>query len=336
MSDSILTRRSVLAGMAAGAAALSLPRSARAGDDGVVNVVHPYPEDSPVGSFLDRWKKGVMADNNGRFKMKFREGEDTGAEATVVQNLRKGKFEAAVVSSYGLGTEISKLNVLSLPYLFGVGDQSVVEARLKDARSEIKSTLDGKGLKLVWMFYMGRQVLVSRDLELGPPSSYRGVKVGVRPGAHEVETWKAIGARPVEMAVNEMDNALRTNRIQAAAVSLFEAADLNWSMAKPRLALTNHAVNVGFLVFNKERFDKMAKKDQAALFDDRGRRQEALSEMVRKREAGLMGDLNREEMWMNVVKERDLNLLQAASAQVHTDWLANHAGAKGLHKTLKG
>lgn len=333
MSDPALTRRSVLAGLAASAALLSLP--ARAGDDGVFNVVSPYPDKSPQGNHLDKWKKSVMGANNDRFKVRFKQDEDAGDEQAVVNKLMKGKFEGGMVSSYGLGRSIAKLNVLSLPYLFGSGDPDVVERKLKAARGEIKTTLEGKGLHLCWMFYAGRDVLVSNDLDLGAPASFRGVRIGVLPGAHAAETWTAMGAKATETTLAEMPDKLRSGAIQAASVSLFEAARMPWPTPRRKLALTYHSTNVGFLTFNKELFDKMAKKDQEVLVADRGRRQTALFEKVKQVEQQLRENLNVEGFTPNVLTEREQGMLASATEKVHTTWLENHAGAKGLYKTIR-
>ena len=224
MSESKLNRRDVLAGFAASAAALSLPLPALAGDPEVLTFANPFPEQTPMGAALGRWKKAVMGRNDGKFKMKILQGDAVGGQGAVAKAVKNGKYAGAMVSTYGLRELVPRLQVLDLPYLFGQGDPAAVEKALKAAKPDIKVALENNGLKLIWLYGMGRRVVVSRGQKFAAPTPCGtrrwAAGQGQAPSSWRPDQGRADGQRDPQAAAERAGGGRRSGPLQGPRPAL--------------------------------------------------------------------------------------------------------------------
>lgn len=335
MSESKLNRRDVLAGFAASAAALSLPLPALAGDPEVLTFANPFPEQTPMGAALGRWKKAVMGRNDGKFKMKILQGDAVGGQGAVAKAVKNGKYAGAMVSTYGLRELVPRLQVLDLPYLFGQGDPAAVEKALKAAKPDIKVALENNGLKLIWLYGMGRRVVVSRGQKFAAPNTMRDKKVGCRPGAQAPSSWEAFGAKAVPTTFAEIPKRLQSGLVEAVDLNLYEAHDLSWSNPDKTVSLTYHAVDVGFLIMGLETFDKLKGKEQEALVSDRAQQQDAITKHIGERESKIAEVLRGLGYVVHAPapKEREMGAQNGKVA--HDAWLKDHKASKKIYDAVR-
>jgi TRAP-type C4-dicarboxylate transport system substrate-binding protein len=330
--DSALSRRAVLAGMAAGAAVLSLP--ARAGEPDVHVIANPFPEQSPAGAALGRWKKAAEGRGEDKFKLKLKHGDEVGGQAATLEGVKSGKFAGALVTTYAMREAVPRLAALDLPYLFHFGEDKVVDDALKAARDEIKTSLELNNLKLIWLFDMGRHVVFSRTVDFSSPDNIKGQSVACRPGSLGPDTWNAVGCKAVPTPLAEIGSALTASQVEAASIEIFEGADRQWATRDRILSLTYHAVDVGFLVMNLELFNKIKSKEQEALVSDRSTQEAAITEHVRKRQGVLIDEMKSTGVKVFEPTPRNRQLMMEGTKSVHDAFLKDHGASKALYAAL--
>ena len=334
--DPFFSRRLVLGGLSASAALAALPSAAWAGDPEVFSVGCSEPAASPTGAALKRWKKAAEGEErgDGRFRLKLKFEDEVGGAAQLVSGLKKGKFTAVCVPSFGLRELIPRFSVFDLPYMLGTPEQT--DAALKAARSEIKKALEANGLKLIWMFPMGHRVVFSRTATVTGPDSMKDVQIGVRPGTTSRAMWEALGARVTEVPTPEVKAKLDAGAIQAVEATFVDGVERGWDEAAKIISLTDHITEVGFLLMSQEGFDALKGKDQEALVSDRAEQQKKLAEHVRKREKVLRDELKAEGRTVYDPASGDLDAIKAATQSVHDAWKAARGkGGKALYAALK-
>lgn len=334
--DPALSRRLVLAGLSASAAMAAFPSVALAGDPDIFSVACSEPEASPTGAALKRWKKAAEGEErgDGRFKLKLKFEDEVGGASQLVAGLKKGKFTAVCVPSFGLRELVPRLTVFDLPFLLGGPKQT--DAALKAARSEIKKALEANGLKLVWMFPMGHRVVFSRTATVTGPDSMKDVQIGVRPGTSSKAMWEALGARVTEVPTPDVKAKLDAGAIQAVEATFIDGVERGWHESAKIISLTNHVTEVGFLLMTQEGFEALKGKDQEALVSDRADQQQKLAEHVRKREAVLRDELKAEGRTVYDPASGDLEAIAAATQSVHKAWKDSKGkGGMTLYSTLK-
>lgn len=334
--DPFLSRRLMLAGLSATAAAAAFPSIALAGDPDIFPVGCSEPAGSPTGAALKRWKKAAEGEDrgNGRFKLKLKFEDEVGGAAQLVQGLKKGKFKAVCVPSFGLREVVPRLTVFDLPYLLGGAAQT--DAALKAAKPDIKKALEANGLKLVWMFPMGHRVVFSRTATVTGPSSMNGVQMAVRPGTSSKAMWETLGARVTEVPAPDVKAKLDAAAIQAVEATLIDGVERGWHESAKIVSLTNHITEVGFLLMSQAGFDELKGKDQEALVSDRAEQQKKLTEHVRKREQTVLDGLKGGGRTIYDPASGDLDAIKAATQGVHKAWKdAKGKGGATLHATLR-
>jgi TRAP-type C4-dicarboxylate transport system substrate-binding protein len=334
--DPFVSRRLVLAGLSVTAAAAAFPSVALAGDPDMYAIGCSEPADSPTGNALKRWKKAAEGEErgDGRFKLKLKFEDEVGGAAQLVQGLKKGKFTAVCVPSFGLRELVPRLTVFDLPYMLGGPEET--DAALKAAKPEIKKALEANGLKLIWMFPMGHRVVFSRTATVMGTDSMKEVPIGLRPGTSSKAMWDALGARASEVPASDVKAKLDAGAIQAVEATLVDGVERGWHEAAKIISLTDHITEVGFLLMSQEGFDALKTKDQEALVADRAEQQTKLTEHVRKRELALVEELRSSGRTVYVPSSGDFDAMKAATQGVHDAWVdAKGKGGASLHGTLR-
>lgn len=336
------TRRTVLAGLGATAAAAALPSVALAGDPDVYAIANPFPEDEPWGKILGNWKKRVMANNDGKFKMPIKSGGDVGGQAQVLKAVANGKYAGAVVTHYAFHELVPRLDLLDLPYLFSSTEPGKVKAALKAAKADIKAALENKGLHLVWLFHGGRRVLVSVEKPFPTLASIQGAPIACRPGSAAPQGWEAMGAIARELPINQITGQLANKQLKAGDASILELgremfahSDRAKQLKQAFVTTTFHSVNVGFLVMNKEAFDGMKKAHQELLVGDREKRQDALAAAIREAEEAQMKVFADQKVQVRRPNPTQLEQTLAAAKDAHKKWLADRKPAQKIYDAIR-
>lgn len=312
------------------------PTAALAGDPDILKVGCSEPAASPLGNALKRWKKASESEErgDGRFKLNLKFEDEVGGAAQLVNGLKKGKFQAIAIPSYGLRELVPRLSVFDLPYMLRGSDAT--DAALKAAKPEIKKALEANGLKLIWMFPMGHRVVFSRTATVTNPDAMKDVQIGVRPGTNSAPIWEALGARVSEVAAPDVKAKLDAAAIQAVEATLIDGVERGWHEAAKIITLTNHVTEVGFLLMTQEGFDALKGKDQEALVQDREEQQKKLRDHIRTREKKLAEELRSGGKTVYDPSSGELDAMKAATQKVHDDWKESKGkGGATLYGALK-
>lgn len=335
------TRRTVLAGLGATAAAAAFPSLAFAGDD-VYPIANPFPEDEPWAKILDNWKTRIMKNNDGKFKLPIKSGADVGGQAQVLKAVKNGKYAGALVTHYAFHELVPRLDIFDLPYLFKSTELADVKVALKAAKDDIKVALENNGLHLVWLFHGGRRVLVSVDEPLLSLTDMKGAAVACRPGSAAPAGWEAMGVVAREMPINDITGKLANKQLKAGDVSILEMgremfsySDRSKQLKQAYLTETYHSVNVGFLVMNKEAFDGMKGKEQELLVGDREKRQDALAQAIRDAEAATVETLKGQKVTVRAPNKVQRDQTEAAAKTAHQAWLADRKPAQKIYNAVR-
>lgn len=338
--DHQLSRRLVLAGLSASAAAAALPGVAFAGDPDIYKIACTEPEASPAGAALGRWKKTAQAVDGDRFKLKLMFDGQVGGGAQIVKGMKKNedkedKFAGALVPSFAFWERAPRLTVFDLPYL--LGDDAQVDKALGAARKEISTALANNGLKLLWLFPMGHRVVFSRNQPITGPDACKGLQIGVRPGTSSKLMWDALGARTVEVAPPDVKAKLDAGAIQAVESTIVDGYERGWADAVKHVSLTNHITEVGMLVMDMSTWDGLKGKDQEAMLTDKKKLEQAVTDHYRKREVKLADEIKGSGRTVHVLASGNLQAMKDATKDVHKAWKSGAGkGGDSLHKTLKG
>lgn len=217
----MITRRSLLGGVAAGTALVTCPALLRAQAPRVLKLSHQFPGGTiDQGDFRDRLCRKFAAEVEKRTGGTLR--VDVYPNSSLMKTLaqfsavRKGALDLSLYPLPYAGGEIHEANIGLMPALVTNYDQA---AKWKTARigEEITKLLDDKGvLILSWVWQSGG--VASRAQPILVPEHVKGLKV--RGGSREMDAmFAAAGAQVSTMPSNELYIGMQTGSVEAAVTS---------------------------------------------------------------------------------------------------------------------
>lgn len=109
--------------------------------------------------------------------------------------------------------------------------------------------------------YRGQRQTTSNQPILGPDDLV-GLKLRLPVVPTWIAVWKELGTEPVPVTLPELYNALRDGRAEASEGDLPQIVSFKLQEVQSDLSITNHLVAVGWVLYNKTTFEKLAPADQ--------------------------------------------------------------------------
>jgi TRAP-type C4-dicarboxylate transport system substrate-binding protein len=160
---------------------------------------------------------------------------------------------------------------------------------------------DELNVKLLSVMYLGRrQVNLRTDKKVMKPEDLAGVNLRM-PGT---DAWqflgKALGANPTPMAFTEVYTALQTGAVDGQDNPLPTVVDAKFYEVTKQIILTSHLVDLNYIAFSKEVWDKLSKAEQDTI-------QKAADDAA---EFGRNNQLEKEESLVSFLKEKGLKIYE--------------------------
>ena len=194
----------------------------------------------------DKWAKL----SNGRVRVILYGGGTKGDDPEVVQAMRLGELQGAVLTSVGVAEIEKSVYALSIPMAFDSYDE--VYAVLEKMRPRLEAAIDSRGFVVLnwadagWLhFFTKRPVAVPDDLRKLKLFQWAG-------DPKSLELWKAAGFNPRPAASTELLTGLQTGLFEACSLSPQIAVIGHYYDKAPYMTDLNWALLLGATVITKD------------------------------------------------------------------------------------
>jgi len=218
---SSITRRDLVAGMAAGLALSLLPKRGAAADPRELKISHQFPGGTATeGDFRDRlcqkFAGRVSERTNGALKCTVYPGSSLMKTKAQFDAMRKGALDMSLVPLNYAGGEVAETNIGLIPGLVTTYDQGM-GWKSKPIGKALADALADKGILFVsWVWQAGG--IASRGKPIVAPDDVKGLKV--RGGSREMDmVLKQAGATTVNITSEEIYANMQTGVLDAALTS---------------------------------------------------------------------------------------------------------------------
>jgi tripartite ATP-independent transporter DctP family solute receptor len=180
-------------------------------------------------------------------------GAQLGQEPQLLQLVKSGDIEFAIVSSANTATISPQAGVMSLHFLFRSADHVVKALADPQVIEAIKAMIDDttQGLHVIATGSQGVRNIYSKK-EIHNVGDLKGVKIRVQATATEDAIFPAYGAQTVHMPFGSVYTSLQTGVVEAAENSInVYLVNKHYEVA-PVLSITEHEAN-NALVFVSDR-----------------------------------------------------------------------------------
>ncbi|MGN1287004.1 MAG: TRAP transporter substrate-binding protein [Bradyrhizobium sp.] len=237
-----------IVGIAMAAVALLLP--ARAGAQEVKHFRFAYDQPRNTGYSVagDLFAEKLKELSKGTMIVDQYPGAQLGQEPQLLQLVKSGDIEFAIISSANTATISPQAGVMSLHFLFR-NDAHVIKA-LADPKvfDAIKTMIDdtAQGLHVIGTGSQGVRHIYSKR-EIHNVGDLKGMKVRVQATATEDTMFPAYGAQTVHMPFGSVYTSLQTGVVDAAENSInVYLVNKHYEVA-PVLSITEHEANNALL-----------------------------------------------------------------------------------------
>src|SRR4030081_3277948 len=175
-------------------------------------------------------------------------GAQLGQEPQLLQLVKSGDIEFAIVSSANTATISPQAGVMSLHFLFRNADHLVKSLADKQVIDAITAMIDetSQGLHVIATGSQGVRSIYSKK-EIHNAGDMKGIKIRVQATATEDAIFPAYGAQTVHMPFGSVYTSLQTGVVDAAENSINVYLVNKHYEAAPVLNITEHEANNALL-----------------------------------------------------------------------------------------
>ena len=281
---------------------------------------HNAKQDQPTGKAALKFADLVKKKTNGEIIIQVFPANQLGKNRQMVENLKMGAQDMATLGLAGLGYIMDDYLMMQVPYVFR--SQEHIH---KVVKGKIGTELKQKLLKKASIYLLaqdwdrmvrhigGRKKIVTLE-------DFKGFKVraGVLP---PIVGFKALGASPVKIPLNEMYVALQQGVVDGAELPIDYFYEYSIYEVAKYLNLTYHTYGTQFVGINKNIWKSLTPQQQKAIQEAADEAGAYNNEMVKNLQQDYMKKLSKSGMEMvktDVAQFR--KTLQSKIADIASNW----------------
>jgi tripartite ATP-independent transporter DctP family solute receptor len=257
----IIDKRSVLAALALGTAALALPTAANA--QRVFSFAYDQPHTTAYGIAGDLFNAKLKELSGGKMSINQFPNAQLGQEPVMLQKVRTGDIDFIITSTANASSVAPQSGVFSLHFIFR--DQDHLQKVLADPaiteefRAMVRDSV--QGAHVLGLLTMGMRDMYSKK-EVHSIDDVKGMKVRVQATKTEDTLFPAYGAQTVHMPFGDVYTSLQTGVVNVAenGINVY-LANKHYEVA-PILSMTEHEANNNCLWVSDKTWNSLTPEQQ--------------------------------------------------------------------------
>lgn len=231
-----------------------------------LKLAHHLSETHPIGEGAILFKDIVEEKSSGKIKVNVFPAGQVGTIGDNEISLRLGTIDLCASSIALLSNIYKPISIFTLPYSFR--DYShvyrVIESELwKEILGDLNAS---QSIRVVSTFVQpARNVTSNRPIE--SVEDLKGLKIRTPPIPAWVAFWDKLGASPTPIAWTEVYTSLQLGVVDAEENPFVTILSANLQEVQKYLIITQHVLDVDFLIMNNDSFEKMSEELQAIVIE---------------------------------------------------------------------
>ena len=222
--------------------------------------------DSHYGIGVTTFNDEIVKRTNGRYKLQYFPAGALGGEREVLEAVQLGTQEMIITSTGPVGNFVPETRIVDIPFLFRDYDHArkVLDGPIGQ---ELLTKFPAKGMvALTWMENGFRHVTNSKR-SIKTPEDLKGLKIRTMENRVHMEAFKALGALPTPMNMNEVFTALQTGTVDGQENPVPVILHNKLYTVQKYMTLTSHVYSPAILIINADVWKKISDADKAAFME---------------------------------------------------------------------
>lgn len=215
----------------------------------------------PLAMSARAFKQALEKQSGGTMQVQLYPNRQLGDDKQLVEGVRFGTVNAAVVTNAVTAQTEPAFGVLDLPFLFENEThlQNVLDGPVG---AELAKRVASKGVLVLGYFEGGFRSMINNKRPVSQPADLQGVKVRVMQNPIYIDLVNSLGGAAVPMAWGETITAIQQGTIDGLELPIALIEPLKVSEFAKFLSLTNHTFTAYELLMGKRLFDKLSAQQQ--------------------------------------------------------------------------
>jgi tripartite ATP-independent transporter DctP family solute receptor len=200
----------------------------------------------------------------GRFEIDEKGGVTLGAEPDLWDAVRLGTIDLALLTSISLTSQVPETGVLNIPFLFR---DSAHAAKVLDGPvgHMLETKLAATGVVVLAWGELGFRNMTTSRRPIVVPADVAGLRMRIVPNPIYREVFQTLGAKPVQMFLPELYNALKEGRVDGEDNPLLVFQSNHLDDVQTYVSLTRMFYNPLIFMMNTDSFQALTPAEQEAV-----------------------------------------------------------------------
>ena len=219
--------------------------------------------DSHYGVGVTTFGDEIFKRTNGRYKLQYFPSGALGGEREMLEAVQLGTQDMIITSTGPVGNFVPETRIVDIPYLFRDYDHArkVLDGPIGQ---EILTKFPAKGLVAISWMENGFRHITNSKRPVKTPDDVKGLKIRTMENKVHMEAFKAMGALPTPMNMNEVFTALQTGTVDGQENPIPVILANKLYTVQKYVTLDSHVYSPALLIINKGLWDKISDADKAA------------------------------------------------------------------------
>ena len=246
---------------------LATPNIASAQEKTILQVGLGDPIDSEMGAIGTRFKEILEARSGGRVEVQLFPSGQLGDETEMIQNVRAGNLDIAVVGIANTVPFVKKLGILTMPYIFD-DLYDVVRATTGPAHDLLSGyAVNEGGFRILGWTYTDYRYLSNSRNPIRNLNDIRGMKFRVPQSAVLLASYKAWGANPIPLSWAETFTALQQGVVDGQCYGYITFLACRFNEVQKYITEVHYTYQLQPMILSQRAYKKMSPELRRLVID---------------------------------------------------------------------
>lgn len=246
---------------------LATPNIASSQEKTILQVGLGDPIDSEMGAIGTRFREIVEARSGGRVEVQLFPSGQLGDETEMIQNVRAGNLDIAVVGIANTVPFVKKLGILTMPYIFD-DLYDVVRATTGPAHDLLNGyAVNEGGFRILGWTYTDYRYLSNSRKPIRNLNDIRGMKFRVPQSAVLLASYKAWGANPIPLSWAETFTALQQGVVDGQCYGYITFLACRFNEVQKYITEVHYTYQLQPMILSQRAYKKMSPELRRLVID---------------------------------------------------------------------
>jgi TRAP-type transport system periplasmic protein len=259
----------------------------------VINLGSPFKKGHILCDAGEKFKEIVEKESKGRLEVVLQVG--TKSEEEINEMCNKGQIDMQSNAPRPIEVYAPQYFFFNAPYVVKDFDHfmRIWEGSLgKKARELIEKN---GGMIYAGVVYRGLRQMTAKK-PIYTPEDLKDLKLRLPVVNTWIAVWKSLGVSPVPVPLPDLYKSLKEGTAESSEGDLPQIASFNLNEVQSHLIITNHLVQTGGIIINKNFFDKLSKNDKNLVLKAVKESCEWANNYIKTNETKILDDLKKKGM----------------------------------------